>query len=882
MPRTARLVAGVAVAVLLATAVAAVRPGPVSPEVVLGFAPCADRRLAGPEEIAGYLQRLDRASDRVQLFAIGTTTAGRTQWLAAISSEANLQALPRHKTIARRLALARGLDDGQARALAEEGRVIVWIDFGLHSSELAHAQAAPLLAWRVATDESEEMRRIRDQVILVLVPDMNPDGTALWVDWYRRHVGTPFEHSSPPELYHPYGGHDNNRDWFMFNMRESRNVARQLYAEWFPRIVYNQHQEAPFPARIFIPPFDDPMNPHIPPLVMRGVASVGEAIGRRLAQEGKPGAISRIGFDTWWNGGMRTAPYFHNMVGILTETAHTSPAPATYDAARFPKAFSNGVPTLEPSTTYPSPWRGGPWRFGDSCDYMVSASMAVLDIAARQRADWLFDGYQMGRDAIGAGADEAYLVSPEQWDAGSAARMIDALRIGGLEIERAIEPFTAAGRAFPPGTFVIRGAQAFRAYATDLLNPQVYPDRRHYPGGPPARPYDVTGWTLPYQMGVEVHRTDERISVRTEPVEAVGPPYVALPGAARAAFALDPRANATFTLVNRLLTAGERVWRAADPLEAGGVAWPAGAFLVDARPGTHARLAEAARALGVTAVALDALPSVRTWPLKRPRIGLYRAWGGNADEGWTRFVLEEFEFVAEPVRDADLRQGDLAARWDVIVLPDATYEAMLKGLAPGTMPPDYLGGMTPTGIAHLYAFVTAGGTLVALDGAGELPLTAFGLPMGNVTAAQRETDFYVPGSLVRVALDPSHPVAFGLPRESVGVFANSLAFDVTRRRSRLEQRLADDSAALTPGVQVVGTYASRDVLASGYMLGERTIAGRPAVVVAAVGSGRVVLIGFRAQHRGQPHGTFKLLFNAVLLGGGMAGDPGPHGGASLR
>jgi hypothetical protein len=272
---------------------------------------------------------------------------------------------------------------------------------------------------------------------------------------------------------------------------------------------------------------------------------------------------------------------------------------------------------------------------------------------------------------------------------------------------------------------------------------------------------------------------------------------------------------------------------------------------------------------------------VRTWPLKRPRIGLYRAWGGNADEGWTRFVLEAFEFVAEPVRDADVRRGDLAARWDVIVLPDATYEAMLKGLAPGTMPPEYVGGMTPTGVANLYAFVTSGGTLVALDGAGELPLTAFGLPVSNVTAAQRETDLYAPGSLVRVALDPSHPVAFGLPRESTGVFANSLAFDVTRRRSRFEQRVADDSAALAPGVQVVGTYASRNVLVSGYLLGERAIAGRPAVVVAEVGAGRVVLIGFRAQHRGQPHGTFKLLFNAVLLGG-MAGEPGPRGGASPR
>src|SRR5437899_6211141 len=366
MTRTTRaLVAATAVA-SLAVAIALAQPTAPTPQSVIGFEPCADYKLATYEQIADYFGRLAAAApQRMQLVEIGKTAQGRVQLMAIISSEQNIRQLAHYKEIARTLALARHSPHGalvttdEARQLAREGKAIVWIDFGLHSSEVAHAQTAPLMAFKAVTEESDEMKFIRDNVIFLLVPNMNPDGTTLVADWYKENLGKPWE-GRLPELWHKYVGHDNNRDWFMMNQPETRNSAKQLYVEWFPQIIYNQHQSAPFPARIFVPPFDDPMNPNIPPLVMRGVNLVGDAMTRRLEQEGRRGAISRIGFDTWWNGGMRTAPYFHNMIGILTETGHASATPATYDAAAFPKYFANTtIPTLEPTTYYPSPYLGG-------------------------------------------------------------------------------------------------------------------------------------------------------------------------------------------------------------------------------------------------------------------------------------------------------------------------------------------------------------------------------------------------------------------------------------------------------------------------------------------------------------------------------------------
>ena len=857
----------IAIAATLATAgvaLASAQRGIPSPASVIGWEPCADYKLATYEQIENYFRTLAAAApERVRLVDMGKTTEGRTQVLAIVSSEENLRQLDRFKSIARRLALARAgtrpLTDAEARALAGEGKAVVWIDFGLHSIEVAHAQTAPLLLYKAVADESEEMRFVRDNVILLLVANMNPDGTTMVASWYRENLGKVWE-SRLPELWHKYVGHDDNRDWYMMNQVETRNSARQLYFEWFPQIVYNQHQTGPFPSRIFVPPFDDPMNPNIPPLVMRGVNLVGDAMTRRLDEEGKRGAVSRIGFDTWWNGGMRTAPYFHNMVGILTETSHASATPATYDPRTFPKFFAGTtVPTLEPTTYYPSPYRGGEWHLSDSCNIMLTTSMAALEIGAKRRQEWLYDIYQMGRDAIRANARETFVIPAEQWDAGTAVKLVNVLRLGGIEIERAKAPFSAGGRQYGVGSFVIRGAQPFEPYVKDLLTPQVYPDMRLYPGGPPKRPYDITGWTLSYQMGVRADRIEEAVDVATEPVDVATMPLGTSPAGMAGQpyyFAIDPRSNDAFIAVNRLLKDKIPVYRATQAVAGGGTDFPAGLFLME--PTTSwGWLVDAARPLGINVVVGPTVPSnparVR---LRAPRIGLYHGWGGNMDEGWTRWLLEQFEFPYSSVFDRDVRDGNLRAKFDVILLPDATYDQMLDGLPPGSMPDIYTGGMTARGIANVVDFVNQGGTLVAMDRAGELPLTAFNLPIRNVTREQRDTDFYIPGSILRVAVDPTHPVAYGMPPEAAAFFIHSPAFTLNDRAASLP---------VSDRIHVVARYPESNLLMSGWMLGEPVIAGRAAVVEAAVGKGRVVLLGFRSEHRGQTHGTYKLLFNSLLL-----------------
>lgn len=838
------------------------QPAAPLPESALGFAPCADYKLATYEQIAEYFHRLDAASDRMVLQEIGKTVEGRPQLMAVISSEQNLRDSAKYKEIARRLALARDLSDEQARALSREGKAIVWIDFGLHASEVAPPQAAPLVAYRAVTDESEEMREIRDQVIFLLVPNMNPDGGTYVSDWYMSHVGTPYQDSTPPELWHRYVGHDNNRDWFMFNMPESRNVARQIYFEWFPQIVYNQHQAAPYPARIFVPPFDDPMNPKIPPLVMRGVNLVGDAMTRRLDEEGKRGAISRIGFDTWWNGGMRTAPYFHNMIGVLTETGHATATPAQNDPRSFPKIFPNGMPTLEPTTYYPSPYLGGEWHLRDSCDLIVSTSMATLDVGAELREEWLYDIYQMGRDAIRQGGKEAYLVTMDQWDPGTAVKMINVLRLGAVDVDRLTSPFRAADRSYPPGTFVMREAQPFSPYLQDLMEPQVYPDLRLYPGGPPKRPYDITGWTLPYQMGVKVDRVADISGAALERVDIAPRPSFPSIVAPRFAYALDTRVNDTFRAINRLLTAGDTVYRSPVAVTTSEGQWPAGTFLIPTTKAAATRVQELARELGLKVSGVDTPPAAQLVRLRAPRIAVYHAYGGNMDEGWTRWLLEQFDFAFSNIHDRDLRAGNLRAKFDVVLLPDASYGEMVTGLERGTIPDEFAGGMTAQGVSNLGAFVNDGGTLVALDSASELPLATFGLPVRDVTANQREANFFVPGALLRVQIDNTNPVGYGMPQEASAFFAESPAFAFIRPGDQ-----DGSDPAPTDGLKIVARYPQRNLLMSGWLLGERVLAGRAAVLEGAVGKGRVVLIGFRTQHRAQTHGTFKLLFNALYLGG---------------
>ncbi|HZC25562.1 MAG TPA: hypothetical protein VE287_00980, partial [Actinopolymorphaceae bacterium] len=634
---------------------------------------------------------------------------------------------------------------------------------------------------------------------------------------------------------------------------ETRNQGEMLWHQWYPELLYDTHQTAAYPARIFVPPFKDPSNPNIQPEVIRGINLVGDSMTQRLDREGKVGAVSRQQYDQWWNGGLRSTPAFHNQVGLLTETAHASASPSYEDPADFPKQFPyQGVSTSEPSAFYPSPYRGGEWHISDSCAYIESTGWAYLHTADTDRENWLYGAYRMARRAIDAGGDKAYVIPSDQTDFATATKMVNVLRWGDVQVEQAKASFTVAGKSYPAGSFVVREAQPFRPYVVDLLNPQVYPDRRN-PDGTPERPYDMAGWTLPYQMGVQVDKVDAKIDVATAPVDWAPVPADRMPSKAPgAAYALDPRVNDSYTAAVQLAQAGETVSRTKESVETDLGTWPAGTFLVAAGAGTQGRVAAQAKALGLSVGAVDTTPA-DTVGLTTPRIGLYHGWGGNSDEGWTRYVLEQFELPYSQVHDTDVRAGHLNDDYDVIVLPDASYNSMLNGLRAGTYPEQYTGGMSAAGVANLKAFVNAGGTLVTVNDAAQLPIRAFeNFPVTDVTDGVPSTDYYSPGSVVATTADPTTPLTWGLPANLDAYSSGSPAFAVK------------DGAT---GVTTPVTYPASHILRSGWLLGEDVIAGKAAVADVTYGDGQAVLLGTSVQHRAQAHGTYKLLFNALLLGG---------------
>jgi hypothetical protein len=854
-----RVVVSVLVAIVSLSGAAAERVP--EPKDVFGFKPGDDYKLASHAQIVTYFRQLDAASDRIIVEDIGKSVEGRPMILALISSEANLKNRARYKEIARKLALARGVNETEARALAKEGKAIVWIDGGLHATEVAHAQHTPELAWWLVTSEEDEAKRMREQAILLLMPNMNPDGLDIVRDWYNKNLGTPFETTGTPMLYHHYIGHDNNRDWYMFTQVESKAVARQLYHEWFPQIVYNHHQSSPFPGRIWGPPMKNPVNPNLDPLIVSTINQIGEAMRKRFDEEEKPGYNSNIQFDMWWNGSMRGAPDFHNMAGFLTETAlYRYATPKCYTADEVPDTFGErhgNMPAKTPSTNYTNPWLGGCWPLRQPVEYMLTASRATLDLASKLKEDYLFNIWRMGTRQIARGEKAqggpyAYVIDlAAQHDPTRTVELLRTFRTGGVEIRRADAPFSASGKQYPAGTYVI-GPQPFRPYVIDLMEPKTFPERRLYPGGPPDPPYDMTGYELRFQMGVNADRVMEAFPLPSTIIDEVPPAPGGVEGTGSAGFALSPNFNLGVKAINRLLKAGAKV----------AVAGTGDRTMIVTGVARDV-VQQQGKELGVMFRALDALPaSANMRPLRAPRIGLYKSWLGNMDEGWTRWLLEQYEFTFKNLSNDDIR-GDLS-QFDVILFADETEEEILNGHAPGTMPDQYVGGIGVDGAANLRKFVERGGWVVAWDHAADFAIMALGLPLRNTVKATRPSEFFIPGSLIKLEVEPAHPLAAGVAMKpdnhAIAMFADSQAFTIVPPAAEGKQRAARDVDAY-----VRYPRAADGLLVSGWQLGaSRFIAGRVAAARVPVGKGSAVVIGFRPHWRGQPHNTFKLLFNPLF------------------
>ena len=833
------------------------------PSDVFGFEVGADYKLADYDQMLEYYEKLAASTDRVQMIDIGKSVMGRPIKLLFISSAENLKSLEKWRSISEKLSRAR-ISEKEARKLSYDGKAIVWFDGGMHATERAHAQMTSELMWRIASEESDEMRKIRDNVVSLIVPVINPDGVDIVVDWYKKNLGTPYETTGPPILYQKYVGHDNNRDWFMNNMPETRAATNVLYNQWYPQIVHNHHQTSPAWARIFLPPFRSPVNPNIHPAVTTGVNLVGTAMANRFALKKMPGVISGTSFSMFWNGGMRTTPYYHNQIGILTEVAHATPTPRYYDPKKKPKNL-RGTPSNGTEIFYPYPWEGGASHFRDAVDYMLVASMGILDLAADKKDEFLYNIYSMGRDAIEAKEKAfAYVIPAKQWNPSEAVNLTNILSQGGLEAHSAKSAFTVGDKTYAAGSVILYGAQAFRPYLIDLMEPQNYPDQFLYPGGPPQPPYDLAGWTLPMQMGVTVDRIDETFKVRTDEITGTKLAYTegAVTGGNNDHYIFSNRDNISALLVNRLQKDGYKIAQ----LNADNGDHNAGSFIVKNSANIKDKLNELSANYGVDFKGISSLDGFDSSDLETIKVGIYKSWQANMDEGWTRWMLEQFEFDLDTLHNKDIQNGDLS-KYSAIIFPSQSPRGILHGHGINTMPEKFTGGIGLNGMGKIDQYAKDGGAVIFFDSASDLAIQQLGLPVRNVTSGLSPNDFFIPGSLIRTTIDTSNPLAHGMMEEVAASFSRSRAFQTLKQRKSGEGGVEDIADAPAHEVYDVATYATEDILMSGWALGEeRYIKNKSAMAHVPHGNGDIVLFGFRPQFRGQPRGTYKLIFNSIYMG----------------
>src|SRR3989440_1446468 len=739
------------------------------PRAVLGFAPGDDRKLADWPTLLRYYQALGKASDRIRYRELGHTTLGAPFVALAISSPQNLRLLDRYRELNARLADPRAKRPQDVEEALRSGKAIVLITSGIHSNEVGGHLTPALLAYRLASGTGAATRAILDNLILWLVPPLNPDGVTIVANWYGRTLGTPAEGTDPPELYHAYAGHDNNRDWYAFTQVETQLVVDSIHNVWHPQIVHDIHQQESDGSRLFLPPYLDPVEPNVDPLLVDGVNAVGTAMAWELAGEGKTGIAVNAVYDAWTPA--RAYQHYHGGVRILSEAASANLASPIEVPFEQLATRARGFNPRDRSWNFSHPWPGGRWTLRDILSYQTDGAYALLQNAARYRDRWLANFLAVETRAVRGwrGWPYAYVIPRQHQDSIGLVALLGILHRGQVEIRTALHPIALGGQRFPAGSYVVVLRQPYAAFAKTLLEPQQYPDLRLYPGGPPLPPYDVTAHTLPLLMGVTAVPAHDSLRIRLSP--PVEPPT-------------------------------------ASP--------------------SYARFAGAAA----------------------PRVGLYRSYAAPIDEGWTRWVFDTWKVPYSSIVDSVVRAGKLREAFDVIVLPDQSPHELLDGV-PQEYPAPYPGGLGEDGVKALRQFAQDGGTLVALNDASRFVVQQLLLPVRNVLEGVADDEFYAPGSIFRLELDASHPIARGMPAQSIAWYESGPAFEVL------------DSTA----VRVIGRYPTDadKVLLSGWALHPDRVAGRAALVEVKLGQGHVVLFGFRPQYRGQSIATYPLLFNSLQL-----------------
>jgi hypothetical protein len=802
----------------------------------------ADRTLADYRQIGSYFRALEKASPRVKIQVLGKSTLGEDMIMAIISSEENQKNIKTIQAAARKLSDTRGLSDADIDKLARDGKVVLLVTCNIHASEIGSTQMAMEWAHALATADDAVTKKRLENVVLLLVPSLNPDGQIMETEWYRKNLGTKFEGGRLPWLYHHYVGHDNNRDWFQLTQKETQAMTRAVYQEWFPQVWLDEHQMGYTGPRIFVPPYADPVSTEIHPLVWREVNLIGSNMALRLEQAGKTGIIYGSMYDAYWPGGTKNTAWWKNVSGLLTEVASARLASPIDIASGELAGGRKGLVEYGPQTNFPDPWPGGVWRLRDIMDYERLASDALLEECSERRADFLKDMATRTKWAMAPfGPRDAYRIPM-----GAAQRdKAEAYKLAQIMAEHGVEVKTADN-----GDIFIALAQPYGRFVREMFSTQRYPEVKLVPGKDIVRPYDVAAWTMPMMMGVAVEQASLPDSLK--PFAPTSPKL-----AADGAVAIAPGSPENAKLVNAALHGKGSVSIARGSVQAGGKSWPAGTVFLDA----EAAKAAAARALpGMSWTSVSSAPA-GVEAMKAPRVGLYKPWAASMDEGWTRWILEQYGFDSKSLDNKAIKAGKLSDSFDVIILPDVSKELIATGKPRAQeggmkyfpeLPPEYSGGIEKEGAKALHDFVEGGGTIVAFASATEWVTDEFNIPVVNTIARVRPEDFGCPGSLLWVNVAQGTPLTYGLP-EKLTIFQDkSIAFETSPPASEL-----------TRWILASYPWNEQDILASGWIRGADRLERRAAAVATTFGKGKLVLLGFRAQHRAQTPATFPFLFNAL-------------------
>ena len=836
-----------------------------SPEQFLGFKVGSDYKLADYGTITNYFKYLAENSNKIKFEIIGKTTLGKDMFMAVISSEKNIKDIEKYREIIKQLSDPRKLEDEKARTLAKEGKVVVLVTCNIHSTEIASSQMSMEFAYELVNGTApEKSLKALDDVIFILMPSINPDGTNMVVDWYNKYLGTEYEGSPLPYLYHSYAGHDNNRDWFMFNLVETRNVINVAYKEWKPQIWLDEHQMGSTGARLFVVPYKDPINPNVHPMIWQWQKVIGALTTLRLEEENKTGVIDHAYFEGWWEGPASDCGLWHNQISLLSEMASCNIASPVYIDPSEVKA-TEGLTTYDIRTNYPHPWRGGWWKLRDIVDYELSLTYSLLETSAQYKDELLYNYYLMAKAAIEDGSKGnpfAIIIPKDQNDPVTTSKMIEVLQMGEVEVQYSDQEFKIDNSIYPANSYIIYLAQPNGKYVKDLFEEQRYPDLRTSKKEDPITPYDVAGWTLPYLMGVKFYTVNSPFQIQSHLITSPQYNDAKVIGSGGKYFIAQSGPNVNSTLINRLQKENIPVFWTIQKQTIDGLIFNEGSVIIPADKISSSKLNGLITDLHLQLFSVSDVDKNMIKELKKVRVGLYNSYSANMDEGWTRLLLENYEFDFIQMFNKDFKEKNLKQKFDVIIIPDMDPEVIKTGKYGGEYksynrpkPKEYEGGIEKEGVDNLKKFIEEdGGRLIVLGNACNFAIDDLELRVRNSIKNLKSNEFYCPGSLISLNVDNTNPIGYGMESNFIGYQDNNIAFETSVPFGQFDRN-------------IVVRYPDKDILKSGFLLGEDNLYRKAALVDVKQKAGHVILMGFKVQNRHQTFGTFKLLFNSIHAAG---------------